>query len=70
MSIMLRRITDGRMNNEKENCRINCFYNDSCCCRGCIFKWHRIPKGRELTNREQQYVVNVLMKWIEKQMEE
>lgn len=40
----------------------------ACCCRGCLFKWHGIPAGRELTAQEQQYVVDVLMKWIEKQM--
>ena len=39
-----------------------------CCCRGCLFKWHGIPAGRELTEKEQNYVVDVLMKWIEKQM--
>lgn len=36
------------------------------CCRGCLEKWHGIPQGRELTETEQKYVVDVLMKWIEK----
>lgn len=39
-----------------------------CCCRGCFYKWHHIPAGRELTKEEQQYAVNVLMAWIEKQL--
>ena len=26
------------------------------CCRGCLEKWHRIPKGRELTWEEQEYL--------------
>ena len=39
-----------------------------CCCRGCLYKWHGIPAGRELTEKEQKYVVDVLMQWIEKQM--
>jgi len=39
----------------------------ACCCRGCLEKWHHIPKGRQLTLREQQYVVDVLMAWIEKE---
>lgn len=39
-----------------------------CCCRGCFYKWHHIPTGRELTKEEQQYAVNVLMAWIEKQL--
>lgn len=34
------------------------------CCRGCLEKWHHIPKGRELTEAEQEYIVNVIMEWI------
>lgn len=41
----------------------------ACCCRGCLEKWHGIPKGRELTDEEQEYVVDVLMTWIDHQME-
>ena len=36
-----------------------------CCCRGCLEKWHHIPKGRALTSEEQAYVVEVIMHWIE-----
>ena len=39
-----------------------------CCCRICLFKWHQIPAGRPLTPQEQQYVVAVLMAWIEKEI--
>ena len=38
------------------------------CCRGCLEKWHHIPKGRELTETEQEYVVNVIMEWICREM--
>lgn len=41
----------------------------ACCCRGCLEKWYYIPKGRELTEKEQEYVVDVLMTWIDQQME-
>ena len=40
------------------------------CCRGCLFKWHGIPKGRELTDKEQGYIVKVLMRWIQRQMQD
>lgn len=40
-----------------------------CCCRGCFYKWHQIPAGRELTKEEQDYAVAVLMAWIDKQMQ-
>ena len=34
------------------------------CCRGCLEKYHQIPKGRELTAEEQQYMVNVIGAWL------
>ena len=38
------------------------------CCRGCIEKWHKFPKGRELTASEQEYLVSVIMEWINRQI--
>ena len=37
------------------------------CCRGCLEKWHHIKKGKELNQAEIDYVVNIIMKWIEKE---
>ena len=34
------------------------------CCRGCLEKWHRIPKGRALTVDEKEYVVRVIARWL------
>jgi hypothetical protein len=34
------------------------------CCRGCLQKWHQIPKGRALSGEEQQYIVEVIGKWL------
>lgn len=39
----------------------------ACCCRSCLYKWHHFSKNRELTKDEQEYVVNLLMRWIEKE---
>ena len=39
----------------------------ACCCRGCLEKWHHIPKGKELTNEEIDYIVSLLMTWIERE---
>ena len=39
------------------------------CCRGCLEKWHHIPKGKELTEKEQDYVVKIIMEWIRRQMQ-
>ncbi len=40
----------------------------ACCCRGCLEKWHGIPKGHALSEAEQAYVKDVLMTWIESQI--
>lgn len=34
------------------------------CCRGCLYKWHGIDKGRCLTESEVDYIVKVIMRWI------
>ena len=39
------------------------------CCRGCLFKWYRIPKGRTLTKDELDYIVSIIKAWIKKEME-
>jgi hypothetical protein len=36
----------------------------ACCCRGCLQKWHGIPKGRELTMEEKNHVVDALARWL------
>jgi len=40
------------------------------CCRGCIQKWHGIEKGRALKTAEIDYVVALIMGWIERQLNE
>ena len=39
----------------------------ACCCRGCLYKWHQIPQGRSLSTQEQDYIVDILMQWLELQ---
>jgi hypothetical protein len=36
------------------------------CCRGCLAKWHAIPKGRPLTGEEKGYVLQVIGAWLRK----
>ena len=37
------------------------------CCRGCLQKWHRIPKGRPLAPEEKRHVLSVLERWLAEQ---
>lgn len=39
------------------------------CCRGCIEKWHHIKKGKELEPQEISYIVELIIRWIEKDVE-
>jgi len=39
------------------------------CCRSCLQKWHRIQKGRALSDNEVEFIVNLIMGWIEKQID-
>jgi hypothetical protein len=38
------------------------------CCRGCLSKWYGIDKNHELTKKEQEFIVNVIMTWIKKEL--
>src|SRR4051812_19694199 len=37
------------------------------CCRGCLQKWHAIPKGHPLDAEEKRHVLSVLEKWLAEQ---
>ena len=39
------------------------------CCRSCLEKWHKIEKGKELTKKEIDYIVNLIIDWIELKIE-
>ena len=34
------------------------------CCRGCLQKWHAIPKGRALEATEKRYILEVIKTWL------
>ncbi len=38
------------------------------CCRGCIYKWHKIPKGVELSEEQRNYICEVIMTWIQREI--
>ena len=38
------------------------------CCRGCLFKWHKVCQGVELSQKQIDFVVNLIMAWISRQM--
>ncbi|AYN38291.1 DUF4186 domain-containing protein [Streptomyces dangxiongensis] len=40
------------------------------CCRSCLARWHGIPAGRELTRAQHLYVVDVICRWIAREMDD
>lgn len=34
------------------------------CCRGCLYKWYKIEKGKQLNKTEISFVKNIIMDWI------
>lgn len=39
----------------------------ACCCRGCLEKWHHIPKGRCLSDKEIRFIVALVLEWIKRE---
>ena len=40
----------------------------ACCCRECLYKWHKIAKNKQLDKNEIDYIINLLIKWIENEL--
>ena len=38
------------------------------CCRSCLYKWHHISKNKELNQDEIDYIVNIIMMWINNEL--
>ncbi|HKN67468.1 MAG TPA: DUF4186 family protein, partial [Gemmatimonadaceae bacterium] len=38
------------------------------CCRGCLAKWHEIPRGEPLTDAEQAHVIATIERWLRGQL--
>ena len=40
----------------------------ACCCRDCLAKWWRVPRGVEIPATRQQGIVDFLLAWIKREM--
>lgn len=59
-------INDGKQTPMKNHPVFIAQHACACCCRNCLYKWHKIPKGRELKENEITYLVCLIMEWIKK----
>ena len=62
-------VNDGKQTPMSGHPVFKAMHATACCCRGCLNKWYRVPKGRELTEDEQRRIVNLLMAWIEAELQ-
>ena len=59
---------DGKQTPMKGHPVFRAMHACACCCRGCLEKWHHIPQGRPLSSEEREWIVVLLMAWIDAQM--
>jgi predicted Fe-S protein YdhL (DUF1289 family) len=60
---------DGRQTPMRQHPAFVAQHATATCCRGCLQKWHGIPKGRALDADEKSYVLSVLERWLRQQEE-
>lgn len=60
-------LNDGRQTPLRNHPAFVAQHATATCCRGCLQKWHGIPKGRPLGADEKRYVLSVLEKWLGEQ---
>jgi hypothetical protein len=61
-------VNDGRQTPMRNHPVFIAQHATATCCRGCLERWHGIKKGRVLTEEEITYIIEVISRWIEKEM--
>ena len=61
-------LDDGKQTPYYGNPIFKAMHATACCCRKCLFKWHRIPHWRELTEEDINYISDLILKWIKKEL--
>ncbi len=60
-------IHDGRQTPMKGHPVFIAQHATATCCRGCIYKWHKIDSDKELSEEEVSYLVKVILIWIKRE---
>ena len=55
---------DGKQSPMKNHPVFIAMHACACCCRTCLYKWHKIPMNKELTKDEKNYIYGLLIYWI------
>ena len=57
---------DGRQTPMRGHPVFKAMHGSAMCCRGCMEKWWKVPRGRPLSAAQQRKAVEFLMAWIER----
>jgi len=57
-------INDGKQTPWKNHPVFVAQHATATCCRGCIQKWHKIPKNKILSEQEINFLVDLIINWI------
>ena len=60
---------DGRQTPMSGHPVFKAMHATACCCRGCLEKWYRIPRGVELSDDQVDRIVALILAWIAKEKE-
>lgn len=58
---------DGRQTPMRGHPVIKAMHATATCCRGCMEKWWKVRRGKELTEAQQTKAVNLIIEWISRQ---
>ena len=60
---------DGRQTPMRGHPVFKAMHGSAMCCRGCMEKWWKVPRGRPLSDAQQKKAVAFLVEWIERRRE-
>ena len=59
---------DGKQTPTKNHPTFIAQHATATCCRGCIEKWYKIPKDKELSIKEKKFIKALIIEWINKEL--
>jgi hypothetical protein len=66
--IKIKAENDGRQTPWKGHPAFVAMHALALCCRKCIFKWHKIPEDKPLSDDEIEYFTSLILAWISLEM--
>ena len=63
-------INDGKQTPMHGHPVFKAMHATACCCRGCLYKWYRVPLHTELSFEQQKKIVELIMAWLKAEVQE